>query len=151
VATKNITTIFFDGASKGNPGAAGAGGVIYSPNGTTRDCFCWGLGQKSNNQAELLGLIKACLIAREKGIKDLQVFGDSEIIIKNLNTESRFSNASLNKTLDRLKRVLLGFNSCKFYHILRMSNSEADQLANKGNTLMKGLLIVNNESFFQIP
>jgi hypothetical protein len=92
--SKNITTIFFDGASKGNPGEAGAGGVIYSPNGTTKDCFCWGLGQKSNNQAELLGLIKACLIAREKGIKDLQVFGDSEIIIKNLNTESRFSNAT---------------------------------------------------------
>ena len=99
----------------------------------------------------MLGLTKACLIAREKGVKDLQVFGDSEIIIKNLNTEARFSNGSLNKVLDRLKRVLLDFNSCKFYHILRKSNYEADQMANKGNTLMKGLLIVNNESFIQIP
>jgi ribonuclease HI len=148
--SKNTTTIFFDGASKGNPGEAGAGGVIYSPNGN-KVYFSWGLGMKSNNQAELLGLTKACLIAREEGIKDLQVFGDSEIIIKNLISKSRFSNSSLNKTLDRLNRVLLGFNSCKFYHVLRLSNREADQLANKGSTLMKGLLMVNNESFFQIP
>jgi ribonuclease HI len=86
-----------------------------------------------------------------KGVKDLQVFGDSEIIIKKLNMGARFNNAILNKTLVRLKRVLLDFNSCKFYHILRKSNSEADQMANKGSTLMKGRLIVNNKSFVQIP
>jgi ribonuclease HI len=149
--SQNLTTILFDGASKGNPGVAVAGGVIYSPDGSSKDCFYWGLGQKSNNQADILGLLKACLIAREKGVKDLQVFGDSEIIIKKLNMEAQFSNASLNKTLVRLKRVLLDFDSCKFYHILRKSNSEADQMENKGNTLMKGLLIVNNESFVQIP
>jgi hypothetical protein len=105
--SQNLTTILFDGASKGNPGVAVAGGVIYSPDGSSKDCFCWGLGQKSNNQADILGLLKACLIAREKGVKDLQVFGDSEIIIKKLNMEAQFSNASLNKTLVRLKRVLL--------------------------------------------
>jgi hypothetical protein len=71
--SKNLTTIFFDGASKGNPGAAGAGGVIHSSDGSTKDCFSWGLGLKSNNQAEMLGLTKACLLAREKGVKDLQV------------------------------------------------------------------------------
>jgi hypothetical protein len=42
--SKNLSTIFFDGASKGNPGATGAGGVIYSPDGTSKDCFSWGLG-----------------------------------------------------------------------------------------------------------
>jgi ribonuclease HI len=148
--SKNIATIFFDGASKGNPGKAGAGGVVYSPNGIKVQ-FSWGLGMKSNNQAELLGLTKACLIAREEGIKDIQVFGDSEIIIKNIITKTRFRNASLNKSLDRLNRVLIDFNSYKLYHVLRRSNREADQLASNGSTLMKGMLRVNNESFFQIP
>jgi hypothetical protein len=97
----------------------------------------------------LLGLTKACLLAREKGVKDLEVFGDLEVIIRNLIMETQFNNANLNKILDRLKRVLLDFNSCKFYHILRKSNSEADMMANKGSSLMKGLLIVNNESYFQ--
>jgi ribonuclease HI len=148
--SKNLTTIFFDGASKGNPGAAGAGGVIHSSDGTTKDCFSWGIGLKSNNQAEMLGLTKACLLARGKGVKDLQVFGDSEVIIKNLNMKTRFSSASLNIILDRLKRVLLDFNSCKFYHILRKLNNEADSLANRGSSLVKGLLIVNNESFYHM-
>ena len=69
---------------KETPGVAGASGVIYSPDGPSRDCFYWGLGQKTNNQAEMLGLLKACLIARDKGVKDLQVFGDSEILIKKI-------------------------------------------------------------------
>ena len=98
----------------------------------------------------MLGLTKACLLAREKGVKYLQVFGDSEVIIKNLNMKTRFSNASLNIILERLKRVLLDFKSCKFYHILRKLNNEADMMANKGSSLVKGFLIVNNESFYQI-
>lgn len=95
--TQKLTSIFFDGASKGNPRVADAGGVIYSTDGTKRDSFAWGLGLKTNNQAEILRLLKACLIAREKGIKDLQVFGDSEIIIKNLIKGDLFNNVGLNK------------------------------------------------------
>jgi ribonuclease HI/exonuclease III len=149
--SKKLTTIFFDGASKGNPGNAGAGGVIYSSDGILRDCFCWGLGQKTNNQAEILGLLRACLIAREKGDKDLQVFGDSELLIKKLNTEDLFNNASLNKILGRLKRLLHEFTSYKFYHILRNLNGEADQMANKGCTLTKGQILINDDNNYQIP
>ena len=96
-------------------------------------------------------LLKACNIARDKGVKELQVFGDSELIIKSLKMGSLFRNDSLNKILDRLKKVLLDFDTCRFYHILRKSNAEADQLANKGSSLLKGLLIVNTESTIQMP
>jgi ribonuclease HI len=109
------------------------------------------ISSQKYHHEKLLGLTKACLIAREEGIKDIQVFGDSEIIIKNIITKTRFRNASLNKSLDRLNRVLIDFNSYKLYHVLRRSNREADQLASNGSTLMKGMLRVNNESFFQIP
>lgn len=68
---QKISTIFFDGASKGNPGAAGAGGVIYDLAGVKRDIFSWGIGQKSNNQAEILSLLKACQIARDRGDKEI--------------------------------------------------------------------------------
>eukprot|EP00253_Pinus_taeda_P009869 PITA_09869 len=146
---QKITTIFFDGASKGNPGAVGASGVIYAPYGSRRDNFYWGIGLKTNNQAEILGLLKACQIARDRGDKNFQAFGDSEILIKKLNMEKLFTNASLNKTLNRLKRVLLNFDSYKFLHILRNLNSEADLMANKGCTLGKGQLLINDESTFQ--
>eukprot|EP00253_Pinus_taeda_P016670 PITA_16670 len=144
-------TIFFDGASKGNPGPSGAEGLIFSPDGVSRDTFFWGLGLKTNNQAELLSLLKACQIAREKGIKDIQVFGDSKILIKKLNAAEQFRNAGLNRTSERLKKVLSAFASFKFYHILRSSDSDADLLANKGSALYKGLLFINEDRFVEIP
>jgi ribonuclease HI len=98
----------------------------------------------------LLGVTKACLLAREKGVKDLQVFGDSEVIIRKLSMNTRFNNSSLNQILERFKRVVSDFNTCKFYHILRELNNEADSMANKGSALVKGLLIVNNERYFQL-
>eukprot|EP00253_Pinus_taeda_P005179 PITA_05179 len=145
---QNVTTIFFDGASKGNPGVAGAGRVIYFAEGLSSVSFAWGLGEKTNNQAEILGLLKACHIAREKSAKDIQVFRDSEILIKKLIREEYFNNVGLNKILDRLKTVLQSFDSCKFYHILRNSNKEADRMANLGNTLNKGILNVNGEILY---
>jgi len=48
--------LFFDGASKGNPGIAGAGGILLNPNGNITLSFAWGLGQDPNNKAEALAL-----------------------------------------------------------------------------------------------
>ena len=79
---QGITTIFFDGASKGNPGTAGAGGLILSQDGSSKETYSWGLGQRTNNQAEILSLIKSCQIAKERGIREIQAFEDSEILIK---------------------------------------------------------------------
>ena len=68
---------FFNCALKGNPGIAGAGGVIYSPDEQRKDIFNWGLGKRTNNYVEILGLLKSYQIARENGFKEIQVFGDS--------------------------------------------------------------------------
>ena len=106
---------------------------------------------KTNNQAELLSLLKACQIAREKGIKDSQIFGDSEILIKKLIAGELFRNAGLNRTLERLKRVLSSFASYKFYHILRTSNSEVDLMANKESALNRGWLFINEDRFVETP
>ena len=47
--SKKKVSIFFDGASKGNPGNAGVGGLIFYPRGRLQTSFSWGLGQLSNN------------------------------------------------------------------------------------------------------
>ena len=59
--------VFFDGASKGNPGESGAGGLVLSPDSLTKLSFSWGLGSLSNNQAESYSLLMATQIAKEKG------------------------------------------------------------------------------------
>ena len=46
--------LFFDGASKGNPGVVGGGGVIISSNGSRAINLSWGLGQETNNKEEAL-------------------------------------------------------------------------------------------------
>ena len=61
--TKNKVSIFFDGASKGNPGKAGAGGLIFYPGGKLETSFSWGVGHLTNNQVELFALLKACQLA----------------------------------------------------------------------------------------
>ena len=48
---KNKVSIFFDGASKGNPGKAGAGGLIFYPSKRLETNFNWGVGHITNNQA----------------------------------------------------------------------------------------------------
>ena len=70
-------SIFFYCASKGNPGITRTGGVIYSPDEQRKDIFNWGLGKRTNNYVEIIGLLKSCQIALENGLKEIQVFVDS--------------------------------------------------------------------------
>jgi ribonuclease HI len=136
-------TIFFDGASKGNPGRSGAGGIIYLPNGS-KESFSWGLGIKTNNQAEVLSLLKACQLARKRNPKEIVVFGDSELLIKALRKNKRFNDPALNKQMTRVIRLLKEIPSVQIFHILRELNSEADSLANIGCNLEKSMISINS-------
>ena len=55
---KNSFAFFFDGASKGNPRVAGMGGILLDPGGYVEQTFAWGLGNRTNNEAEWLALIQ---------------------------------------------------------------------------------------------
>ena len=69
--SSSSTTIFFDGASKGNLGISGARGVVFSLDRLIESSFSWGLGIMSNNHAESYSLLKVCQIAKEKGYKSI--------------------------------------------------------------------------------
>ena len=74
-------TLFFDGCSKGNPGIAGAGAVLYK-NQIEINAQSSFVGEKeTNNVAEYHGLIMGMEIATSQGIKNLHVKGDSLLII----------------------------------------------------------------------
>ena len=129
--SSSSSAIFFDGASKGNPGVSGAGGLVISPDGLSSIKFCWGLSIMSNNQAEFYSLLQASQLAKNKGYKSVQIFGDSEILIKALNSSDSLNFFALIVTLQRIKRVLNFFDKADSYHILRGLNSSADDLANQ--------------------
>jgi ribonuclease HI len=95
---------------------------------------------------ESINQLERIKYSRENGIKEVQVFGDSEILIKTIISEDHFSNPTLNKTLQRLRYVLQDFSNAQFYHILRGSNMEADEQANTGCLLSQGTFSKNEEA-----
>ncbi len=120
----------FDGCSKGNPGISGAGAVIYH-----NEKEIWS-GSKfigyneSNNFAEYSGLILGLKKAFKFGIKELDVEGDSMVVIKQMNGEFKVNSMNLielNKIANDLKN---NFEKITFKHIYRENNTRADELSN---------------------
>ena len=71
----------FDGASKGNPGKAGYGGVFRDHYGIPQLIFLGSKGWDSNNSAEFEGLWQGLTLAQDKSFFPLIIEGDSQIII----------------------------------------------------------------------
>ena len=80
--------LFFDGASKGNPGKAGSGGVITCLEGNIEVEYYWNIGFDSNNMAKVYGLWQGMKQLKDKGVEEAIVFRDSRLIIQVLNGAS---------------------------------------------------------------
>ena len=92
-------------------------------------------------------------IAKENGYQTVQIFGDSELLIKVLNTGDRFNNSAMNILLQRIRARLKEFDMVESFHILRELNSSADALANNVCLLSQGFLSINGAAsyFHSIP
>ncbi|KAH9301662.1 hypothetical protein KI387_013245, partial [Taxus chinensis] len=69
----NTIKINFDGASKGNPGQAGGGGILRNSEGDWLFVYAGPLGKQTNNMAKARDLLWGVLIAKEKGLKEIQI------------------------------------------------------------------------------
>lgn len=151
-ATLNEVCLFFDGASKGNPGVVGGGGVLLSTDGTIACTYSWGLGVESNNIVESCGLWQGLTLALSKGITNLTVFGDSRILIQALTTKRRPSHLKMALTYQKILLLTKKFQTIRFLHVLRGMNSLADREANRGTLLGRSTLQVDGiDSRCDIP
>lgn len=67
----------FDGASKGNPGNAGFGGIFRDDKKKVRWIYAeWG-GEMTNNEAELWAIHQGLRIAIRNGYTNVEIVGDS--------------------------------------------------------------------------
>tara|TARA_B100000900_G_C20575840_1_gene715289 strand:+ start:338 stop:922 length:585 start_codon:yes stop_codon:yes gene_type:complete len=121
----------FDGASKGNPGKAGAGAVLYKNNEEIWSIAKY-LGNQTNNYAECFAVILGINEAYNRGIKNLQVEGDSMLIINQLKGKWAIKNKDLKKLHLSITEVLKQFDNISYKHIYRNFNKRADELANQG-------------------
>lgn len=122
--------IHTDGGSRGNPGPAAYAYVIERPGQPDIEVKCY-LGQTTNNIAEYTGLVKALEHARELGVRNVAVYSDSELLVKQMNGEYKVKNAGLlplYRQADQLRREI---PSVSIQHVYREQNARADRLCNE--------------------
>jgi ribonuclease HI len=124
--------IYIDGASRGNPGPAGVGVVIFGPEGETLTEEHLYIGEATNNVAEYRALLLALQKAREMGATKVQVFTDSELLFRQMEGVYRVRNSKLIALFRGAISLSKEFQRFKLQHILRSENKRADLLANLG-------------------
>jgi ribonuclease HI len=120
-----------DGGARGNPGPAAAGVVIKDEQAQTVFACGFFLGKATNNVAEYSGILRALEAARELGGTELELFSDSELIVKQLNGEYRVKNAHLKEYYRQIVALLHQFDKVSIQHVYRSDNVEADALVNQ--------------------
>ena len=123
-------TICTDGGARGNPGPAGIG-IVIKENGKTIKEYGKYIGETTNNQAEYKALISALETAKDLGAEAVQVFMDSELIVKQINGEYKVKNPDLAPLFLKFYNLRVGFKKFSVTHIRREKNKEADRMVNK--------------------
>ncbi|CAO2177420.1 unnamed protein product [Urochloa humidicola] len=120
----------FDGASKGNPGKAGAGAVIRRLDGSVIAQLREGLGIATNNAAEYRALILGLKYAAKKGFKYIRAQGDSKLVCNQVQDLWRARNDNMAGLCKKVKDLKGTFQLFQIRHVLREFNSAADAQAN---------------------
>jgi ribonuclease HI len=125
-------TLYFDGCSKGNPGLAGAGAVIYD----NQNKEIWANSKfiskkQTNNYAEYSGLILGLEEAKKRNIHHLSVKGDSLLVIKQLQGKYKVNSPNILPLYNHANSLAKEFHSIEFTHVYRENNKRADELSNQ--------------------
>jgi ribonuclease HI len=123
--------IYIDGASRGNPGRAGAGIWITNGEGKKISEVSRYLGHKTNNEAEYWALLLGLREAKRLGGEALQIFTDSELVERQIKGVYRVKDLDLKALHKTVIENLKTFSSFEIESIPREENKEADRLANQ--------------------
>jgi ribonuclease HI len=120
---------YIDGGSHGNPGPSGIGVIIEDSAGGKTRIAKW-IGVQDNNVAEYVALLEALQYAVASNATALQVYSDSQVMVRQMNGEYACQSTrlySLNWTCRKLARSL----NFKITYISREENTEANDLARR--------------------
>jgi ribonuclease HI len=135
---QNSHLLFFDGASTGNPGATGAGGVVFDSEGNKVMDFAWGLGKATNNHAEVLAVFMGLHLIPANRSSRLTVIGDSDLITRGLRQNLKTTHPNISRTLLRIRDMEHKFGKVSYYHVYRSQNTIADSLAKEAKHFLPG-------------
>src|ERR1041384_2379676 len=120
-----VLSAYIDGGSRGNPGEAGIG--VYFP-GVVRIAEYLGTG--TNNFAEYSALLAALRFAVFAHCEELEVFADSELVVKQITGEYQVKNEGIRPLYQSALRWKAVIPPFVISHARRENNKKADKLAN---------------------
>ena len=124
--------VYCDGAARGNPGPAGIGAAVFSPDGTLLAEVAEGIGVATNNVAEYRAALAGLLRAHDLGGREVLVRADSKLLVEQLSGRWRVKNPTLIRLHQEARALMREFDRVSFEHVPRAKNKVADKLANRG-------------------
>lgn len=121
---------YFDGASRGNPGDAGAGALLVDDAGNVIWETAQYLGTKTNNEAEYNAAILLLTAAKERGAQKLDVFGDSKLVVSQLSKQWKINYPHLRELAKKAWAAGDGMQ-VSYSWVPREKNKRADELSNE--------------------
>lgn len=119
-----------DGASRGNPGLAGAGVIILDEKGHRVESLTQFLGVATNNQAEYRALIEGLRAVARHRPAAVTVRMDSELVVKQMNGQYRVKHPEILPLYSQAMEAVAALPEVRFEHVPRERNPGADRLAN---------------------
>jgi ribonuclease HI len=126
-------TLYCDGGSRGNPGPAAIGAVVYDTTtdppqlvATVSEC----IGVTTNNVAEYRALIAGLEAVAHLHAEVIHVRADSMLIIKQLRGEWKVKHANMRPLHVEARSLLAAYSVVDLQHVPRDENTEADALVN---------------------
>jgi broad specificity phosphatase PhoE/ribonuclease HI len=121
-----------DGGSRGNPGPAGYGSVVWSTDRRTVLAESkQAIGRATNNVAEYRGLIAGLEEAAKLGASDVEVFMDSKLVVEQMSGRWKVKHPDLAALHQQATALSTRFDRISYAWIPRARNSHADRLANE--------------------
>jgi len=131
--TKNPGTILIatDGGSRGNPGPAGIGAVLYNTEGERIAEVSRYIGETTNNVAEYLAVIYGLHEASRMKASQIKLRVDSQLVARQLKGSYRVKDKNIRIFFDLALTLLKCFDKIEIEEVPREENAEADLLVNQ--------------------
>lgn len=131
VTGRRSLEVYSDGASRGNPGPAGIGGVARDSSGRMVTSVLAYLGETTNNVAEYHALIAILEDVKGLGYDRVRVNTDSELVANQVSGGFKVKSQALRPLVARVRALLEPYSRVEVRHIPREKNYECDALANR--------------------
>jgi ribonuclease HI len=124
-------TVNVDGGARGNPGPAAIAAVVRDGDGEVVAERGERIGRATNNVAEYRALLLGIALAAELGAEELELVGDSELIVRQVEGRYKVKHADMKELHAQVKKALAPFQSWSIRHVKRAQNADADALVNQ--------------------